>query len=171
MLSNASTTVKVAGEEMTVAEAIAMKNFIAYYESVLNTMTVAYTRSRHEFKTAQARVTERLDKLAMEVLGKNPCQDYYVSIAQRIEQQPSKLRVPGSSPGGDVKIFVNLRGGDCVDCYCFFQLKEAIAYRRDLTIKSLHTKYERNGTTLEWVGAWEREKRRTRQVGLEVAIL
>ncbi|KDR54573.1 MULTISPECIES: hypothetical protein [Oscillatoriales] len=60
VLSNAVTMVSVAGEEMTVAEAIEMKNFIAYYESVLNTMESAYTSARKDFDVAQARVKERL---------------------------------------------------------------------------------------------------------------
>lgn len=45
VLSNASVTVSVANEEMTVAEAIEMKNFIAYYEAVLNTMHGAYKQT------------------------------------------------------------------------------------------------------------------------------
>ncbi|HAG83147.1 MAG TPA: hypothetical protein DCL61_18855 [Cyanobacteria bacterium UBA12227] len=81
VLSNAATMVSVAGQEMTVAEAIEMKNFIAYSESVLNTMTSTYTRTRNEYKAAQARVKERLDKLAMEVLGKNAASEKYQSLA------------------------------------------------------------------------------------------
>ncbi|CDM98294.1 MAG: hypothetical protein P5702_02205 [Limnospira sp. PMC 1291.21] len=81
VLSNAVTMVSVAGEEMTVAEAIEMKNFIAYYESVLNTMQSAYTSARKDFDIAQARVKERLDKLAMEVLGKNAASEKYQSLA------------------------------------------------------------------------------------------
>ncbi len=81
VLSNAATMVSVAGQEMTVAEAIEMKSFIAYSESVLNTMTSVYTRTRNEYKIAQARVKERLDKLAMEVLGKNAASEKYQSLA------------------------------------------------------------------------------------------
>jgi hypothetical protein len=81
VLSNAATMVSVAGQEMTVAEAIEMKSFIAYSESVLNTMTVAHNRTRNEYKIAQARVKERLDKLAMEVLGKNAASEKYQSLA------------------------------------------------------------------------------------------
>jgi aspartate carbamoyltransferase catalytic subunit len=73
--------ISVAGQEMTVAEAIEMKNFIAYYEVVLNTMVSAYTRTRKEYEVAQARVKERLDKLAMEVLGKNAASEKYQSLA------------------------------------------------------------------------------------------
>jgi len=81
VLSNASTTVTVAGEEMTVAEAIEMKNFILYYEAVLDTMQSAYSRARKDFNVAQARVKERLDKLAIEVLGKNATSEKYQSLA------------------------------------------------------------------------------------------
>ena len=81
VLSNASTMVTVAGQEMTVAEAIELKNFILYYEAVLNTMVSAYTRTRKEYEIAQARVKERLDKLAMEVLGKNAASEKYQSLA------------------------------------------------------------------------------------------
>ncbi|OKH52244.1 hypothetical protein NIES2101_15595 [Calothrix sp. HK-06] len=71
VLANASTRVTVAGQEMTVAEAIEMKNFIAYYEKVLATMQSAYNQTRNQYEKAQAKVKERLDKLALEVLGKN----------------------------------------------------------------------------------------------------
>ena len=81
VLSNAATMVSIAGQEMTVAEAIEMKSFIAYSESVLNTMTSVYNRTRNEYKIAQARVKERLDKLAMEVLGKNAASEKYQSLA------------------------------------------------------------------------------------------
>lgn len=81
VLSNASTTVTIAGQEMTVAEAIEMKSFIAYYESVLNTMQSAFTRARRDYDIAQAKVKERLDKLAMEVLGKNAASEKYQSLA------------------------------------------------------------------------------------------
>lgn len=70
VLSNASTRVTVAGQEMTVAEAIEMKNFIIYYEAVLDTMQSAYTQTRNQYEKARAKVKERLDKLALEVLGK-----------------------------------------------------------------------------------------------------
>jgi len=81
VLSNASTNVTVAGEEMTVAEAIEMKNFIDYSEEVVNTMESAHSRTRKEYEAARLRVQERLDKLAMEVLGKNASADKYQSLA------------------------------------------------------------------------------------------
>ena len=81
VLSNASTMVTIAGEEMTVAEAIEMKNFIDYYEGVLNTMQSAYSRARKDYDIAKARVKDRLDKLAIEVLGKNASAEKYQSLA------------------------------------------------------------------------------------------
>ena len=81
VLSNASTMVSVAGQEMTIAEAIEMKSFISYYKEVLATITSAYSRTCQEYKIAQARVKERLDKLAMEVLGKNASSEKYQSLA------------------------------------------------------------------------------------------
>ncbi len=81
VLSNAATMVTVAGEEMTVAEAIEMKNFILYYEGVLNTTLLAYNRARQEHKIAEQKVKERLDKLATEVLGKNASSEKYNSLA------------------------------------------------------------------------------------------
>ncbi|NEO46648.1 MAG: hypothetical protein F6K55_22025 [Moorea sp. SIO4A3] len=71
VLSNASTMVTVADQDMTVAEAIEMKMFIRYYEAVIGTMQSAYTKTLNQYKMAQARVKERLDKLALEVLGQN----------------------------------------------------------------------------------------------------
>ena len=79
VLSNASTMVSVAGQEMTIAEAIEMKSFISYYKEVLATITSAYSRTCQEYKVAQARVKERLDKLAIEVLGKNASSEKYQS--------------------------------------------------------------------------------------------
>ena len=81
VFSNASTMVTIAGEEMTVAEAIEMKNFIDYYEGVLNTMQSAYSRARKDYDIAKARVKDRLDKLAIEVLGKNASAEKYQSLA------------------------------------------------------------------------------------------
>ncbi len=81
VLSNAATMVTVAGQEMTVAEAIEMKHFIAYLESVLATMQLAHSQTRKEYEVARVRVKERLDKLAMEVLGKNASADKYQSLA------------------------------------------------------------------------------------------
>ncbi|MFB2935646.1 hypothetical protein ACE1B6_10265 [Aerosakkonemataceae cyanobacterium BLCC-F154] len=81
VLSNAATTVTIAGQEMTVAEAIEMKSFIAYYESVMSVMQAAFIRARKDYDQAQAKVKERLDKLAMEVLGKNAASEKYQSLA------------------------------------------------------------------------------------------
>ncbi|NER19827.1 MAG: hypothetical protein F6J96_03625 [Symploca sp. SIO1C2] len=95
VLSNASTTVSVAGQEMTVAEAIEMKNFISYYNNVLATMTSAFSRTCQEYKTAQARVKQRLDKLAMEVLGKNASSEKYQSLADSfLEREGVELLDP-----------------------------------------------------------------------------
>ncbi|NET55535.1 MAG: hypothetical protein F6K47_04910 [Symploca sp. SIO2E6] len=95
VLSNASTIVSVAGQEMTVAEAIEMKNFISYYNDVLATMTSAYSRTCQEYKTAQARVKQRLDKLAMEVLGKNASSEKYQSLADSfLEREGVELLDP-----------------------------------------------------------------------------
>ncbi len=83
VLSNASTMVSVANEQMTVAEAIEMKNFIAYYEAVLDTIHSSYRNTLSKYEQAQARVKERLDKLAIEVLGRNAntASDRYQSLA------------------------------------------------------------------------------------------
>lgn len=83
VLSNATTIVTIANEEMTVAEAIEMKNFITYYEVVLNTMHTAYRNTLSKYEQAQGRVKERLDKLAIEVLGRNAntATDRYQSLA------------------------------------------------------------------------------------------
>ncbi|NES17512.1 MAG: hypothetical protein F6K41_00745 [Symploca sp. SIO3E6] len=95
VLSNASTAVSVAGQEMTVAEAIEMKNFISYYNNVLATMTSAYSRTCQEYKTAQAKVKQRLDKLAMEVLGKNASSEKYQSLADSfLEREGVELLDP-----------------------------------------------------------------------------
>ena len=82
VVSNASTRVTVAAEEMTVAEAIEMKNFIDYYEAILDTMQSAYAQTRSQYEKAQAKIKERLDKLALEVLGKNEAvnSDQYQSL-------------------------------------------------------------------------------------------
>jgi hypothetical protein len=83
VLSNAQTMVTVTSENMTVAEAIEMKNFISYYEAVLNTMHSAYKSTISQYEKAKLKVKERLDKLALEVLGKNvnTGSDRYQSLA------------------------------------------------------------------------------------------
>jgi hypothetical protein len=95
VLSNASTMVSVAGQEMTVAEAIEMKNFILYYETVFHTMVSAYTHTKNEYKAAQTRVKDRLDKLAKEVLGKNASSEKYQSLADSfLEREGVELLDP-----------------------------------------------------------------------------
>ena len=81
--SNALTLVIVAGEEMTVAEAIEMKNFIKYYETVLTTVQTAYLKARKDYEISQERIRERLDKLAIEVLGRTETtnSEQYQSLA------------------------------------------------------------------------------------------
>jgi hypothetical protein len=81
VLSNAATLVSVAGQEMTVAEAIEMKQFIAYTDRLCQTLSSAYNRTREEYQQARERVKARLDKLAMEVLGKNASAEKYQSLA------------------------------------------------------------------------------------------
>ena len=71
VLSNASTMVTVANEEMTVAEAIEMKHFIEYYQVVLGTMQTAHKQTLKQYQVSLAKIKERLDKFALEVLGKN----------------------------------------------------------------------------------------------------
>ena len=95
VLSNASTMVSVAGQEMTVAEAIEMKHFIAYSENVVDTMQNVHARTRKEYETARTKVKERLDKLAMEVLGKNASADKYQSLADSfLEREGVELLDP-----------------------------------------------------------------------------
>lgn len=95
VLSNASTMVTIAGEEMTVAEAIEMKNFISFHKTILATITANYTRTCQEFQKAQVRVKERLDKLAMEVLGKNISSEKYQSLADSfLEREGVELLDP-----------------------------------------------------------------------------
>ena len=83
VLSNASTMVTVANEEMTMAEAIEMKHFIEYYQVVLATMQTAHKQTLKQYQVSQAKIKERLDKLALEVLGKNESvgSDKYQSLA------------------------------------------------------------------------------------------
>ena len=83
VLSNASTMVTVANEEMTVAEAIEMKHFIEYYQVVLDTMQTTHKQTLKQYQVSQAKIKERLDKLALEVLGKNESvgSDKYQSLA------------------------------------------------------------------------------------------
>ena len=83
VLSNASTMVTVANEEMTVAEAIEMKHFIEYYQVVLGTMQTAHKQTLKQYQVSLAKIKERLDKFALEVLGKNESvgSDKYQSLA------------------------------------------------------------------------------------------
>jgi hypothetical protein len=70
VLSNAATIVTVAGEEMTVAEAIEMKSFVKSYESVLATVKNTYQKASKNYTDVQHQIKERLDTLAIQVLGR-----------------------------------------------------------------------------------------------------
>jgi hypothetical protein len=95
VLSNASVMVAVAGQEMTVAEAIEMKNFITYSQSVVDTMQEAHAQTRKDYEAARTKVKERLDKLAMEVLGKNASAEKYQSLADSfLEREGVELLDP-----------------------------------------------------------------------------
>jgi flagellar biosynthesis chaperone FliJ len=95
VLSNASVMVAVAGQEMTVAEAIEMKNFITYSQSVVDTMQDAHAQTRKDYEAARTKVKERLDKLAMEVLGKNASAEKYQSLADSfLEREGVELLDP-----------------------------------------------------------------------------
>lgn len=69
IVSNAKTLVKVAGEEMTVAEAIERKASIAYDERLVNTLRVQYTQVSHAIAAQNARVEQDIDKRASALFG------------------------------------------------------------------------------------------------------
>ncbi len=70
VLSNAATIVTVASEEMTVAEAIEMKIFVKSYETVLATLKSTHQKTSKNYNDAQHQIKERLDTLAIQVLGR-----------------------------------------------------------------------------------------------------
>ena len=63
MESNAKTIVVVAGEEMTVQEAIERKNSIAYEEELLAVMKYQFTTTIEDAEELESKNTERFDRL------------------------------------------------------------------------------------------------------------
>jgi len=71
MKSNSETIVEVAGEKMTVADAIERKNSIQYYKQLLDQMRAQYASINDEIERINEDVRYRLDKMLEANFGKD----------------------------------------------------------------------------------------------------
>lgn len=97
VMSNAITQVEVAGEKMTVAEAIERKTSIVYDQMLLNKMKQEYANTIKRYETEEMKVNERLDELIKQTYGKDVkvSVDQYDSTAKPfLEQNQPKLIDP-----------------------------------------------------------------------------
>lgn len=81
VLANATTKIEVAGVEMTIAEAIDQKEYIAYKESLLNELKREYAVNNQVIERELRDVEIRLDKRLESDLGKD-----HKNKAQEVEQ-------------------------------------------------------------------------------------
>lgn len=68
--SNATTRVKIAGTEYTVAEAVEYKRMISYKTDMLSKLKSQYTQAKAQYDAEQKALQERLDRLLLQELGK-----------------------------------------------------------------------------------------------------
>lgn len=71
VLSNASTRVKIASWEGTVAEAIEHKKSIQYKQNLLEVMKFQLLKAKNEFESQKSAVDMRLERLLQSELGKD----------------------------------------------------------------------------------------------------
>lgn len=69
--SNATTTVEIAGKQMTVAEAIERKSFIVYEESLLNELKRQYNLAADTVLKENKKVDAQIDKLLETFTGRD----------------------------------------------------------------------------------------------------
>lgn len=72
MYSNAVTKVIIAGEEMTVAEAIEKKNNIEYKQKLLERLKRDFYLANNQIETANSELPDRLESFLKATLGDNP---------------------------------------------------------------------------------------------------
>jgi sugar-specific transcriptional regulator TrmB len=95
--SNATTKVTIAGQEMTVAEAIERKTSINYEKALLQKLVTDYNNTIRRFEQESSKVQERLDELLKTTYGKDVkvSSDQYDSTAKPfLEQNEPKLIDP-----------------------------------------------------------------------------
>lgn len=68
--SNAKTMVRIAGKDMTVAEAIDRKSSIQYEKSLLNSLTEQYNMAIYDVNTHNEEVDESIEQLLITAYGK-----------------------------------------------------------------------------------------------------
>lgn len=71
VLSNATTKVKVGSREMTVAEAIDQKSFLAYKKTLLNSLRTQKAQFDREIEQSRANLDRQVDVFMQQNLGKD----------------------------------------------------------------------------------------------------
>jgi hypothetical protein len=71
VISNANTSVVIAGKTYTVAEAVERKRSLIHEQQLLNVMYNQKTEAQHTFRKHQEQEMERIDKLLTTELGKD----------------------------------------------------------------------------------------------------
>ncbi len=95
MYSNAVTKVKVAGEEMTVAEAIEKKNNLKYKKQLLDRLKRDYYHASNRIEDENSELLDRLESFLKATLGDNPSKKEIESVSELfIEKNELKLYDP-----------------------------------------------------------------------------
>ena len=95
--SNATTTVTIADQNMTVAEAIERKTSIQYRKSLVTELRRSFSAANNEFERDDRKCQERLDSMIVQNLGKEatPKSDEYEAIAKPfLERNQPRLLDP-----------------------------------------------------------------------------
>lgn len=99
VMSNATTKVTVAGQEMTVAEAIEMKASIEKQKDLQDMLKQYMTQANHQHKRLYEQASERADKTAEAVLGGDSDKkgdDYKGFVEKYMETNGPRLVKPDS---------------------------------------------------------------------------
>jgi hypothetical protein len=89
--ANASTNVEIAGQQMTIAEAIDLKNFITYKKNLLKSLRTTYQKANQYIEQHNQKVEQNLQALLEQQFGKDsnsrPKEDDYEAISKPFWQQ------------------------------------------------------------------------------------
>jgi hypothetical protein len=89
--ANASTNVEIAGQQMTIAEAIDLKNFITYKKNLLKTLRTTYQKANQYIEQHNQKVEQNLQALLEQQFGKDsnsrPKEEDYEAISKPFWQQ------------------------------------------------------------------------------------
>ena len=101
MTSNSNTKVKIGKTEMTVVEAIELKDSIQYKKSLLNKLVGDYNRAKTEVENTNIQVSQRLDSLLVASFGKdvqNKGTEYEATSKQFLKHNEANIVDPLGTP-------------------------------------------------------------------------